>query len=244
MGADQHHDWRQLAESALDWWRDAGVDTLVADQPRDWRTPANGPAATGPADAARAGAAKVADVAPAPPLPATLDAFAAWRTGPDAPEASWGAPLLAAEGDPASDLMIVVDCPEGDGLMGGAAGVLFDRILGAIGRDRASIHLAALAIARPIGGILPSESEAELTTLLRHHIALAAPKRLLLLGKSVSRALIGVDSVKARGSLHRINLEVVTVEAVASWHPRFLLERPSRKGDAWKDLQLLMGGLR
>lgn len=231
MGADQHHDWRRLAESALDWWRDAGVDTLVGDTPHDWRAPAK------PVASAR----RPDEPAAAPALPATLDAFAAWRVGPDAPEARWGGELLAAEGDAASGLMVVVDCPEGDGLLGGPARVLFERMLAAIGRDRASIYLAALAVARPTGGILPPESEAGLTALLGHHIALAAPKRLLLLGKSVSRALIGMDSVRARGSLRTVNLERTSVEAVASWHPRFLLDRPSLKGDAWKDLQLLIG---
>ena len=36
MGVYPQHDWTALAASALDWWRDAGVDTLVDDLPRDW----------------------------------------------------------------------------------------------------------------------------------------------------------------------------------------------------------------
>ncbi|WP_319937486.1 uracil-DNA glycosylase family protein [Sphingomonas cannabina] len=238
MGADQHHDWQELAQSALDWWREAGVDTLVADQPRDWRVQATAIAATAAAPLPAEAEATAA------PLPATLESFVAWRTGPDAPEAGWGMPLLAPEGDPAADLMIVVDCPEGEALLDGAPGRLFDRMLAAIGRDRASIHLAALALARPVGGRLPPEMLPELTTLLRHHIALAAPKRLLVAGSAASRALIGTDSARARGSLRSVNLEVGTVDAVVSWHPRFLLERPAAKAEAWRDLQLLMGGLR
>jgi DNA polymerase len=35
----------------------------------------------------------------------------------------------------------------------------------------------------------------------------------------------------------------VTVEAIASFHPRFLLERPAQKAEAWRDLQLLIEGL-
>ena len=238
MGADQHHDWRELAQSALDWWREAGVDTLVADAPRDWRVQAAAVAAT--AATALPAEAEV----PAAPLPATLEAFVAWRTGPEVPEAAWGTPLLPPEGDPAADLMFIVDCPEEEALLDGAPGRLFDRMLAAIGRDRASIHLAALAVARPVGGRLPPELLPELTTLLRHHIALAAPKRLLVAGSAASRALIGMDGARARGSLTAVNLEVGTVDAVVSWHPRFLLERPAAKAEAWKDLQLLMGGLR
>ena len=39
MGADQNHDWAKIAASALDWWREAGVDTLVEDAPFDWLAP-------------------------------------------------------------------------------------------------------------------------------------------------------------------------------------------------------------
>ncbi|MDJ0277090.1 uracil-DNA glycosylase, partial [Sphingomonas sp. 2R-10] len=41
MGADQHIQWHDAAASALEWWQDAGVDTLVEDELRDWfATPA------------------------------------------------------------------------------------------------------------------------------------------------------------------------------------------------------------
>ena len=237
MGADQHHDWRQLAASTLEWWSDAGVDTLIADEPRDWRVQAQAVAAP------VAGVASPVVEAPRR-LPETLAEFVEWRVGPEAPEAGWNGSPARPEGDAASGLMIVLDCPEGDALLDGAPGRLFDRMLAAIGRDRASIYLTALAASRPIGGRLPPEAEPALTSLLRHHIALTAPKRLLVIGSAASRALIGMDSARARGSLRAVNLDTGTVDAVVSWHPRFLLENPARKADAWKDLQLLIGGLR
>jgi DNA polymerase len=56
-----------------------------------------------------------------------------------------------------------------------------------------------------------------------------------------------MDVAHARGSLHTINLDggmaEVTVEGVASFHPRLLLERPAEKARAWKDLQMLIAGL-
>lgn len=234
MGADQHTDWNATAASALEWWRDAGVDTLVDDEPRDWlaRTPppavASSPAAEEPAVA---------------PLPDTLEAFVAWRCGPEAPEAARG-PGLGPEGDFASDLMIVVDCPESDALLDGAAGRLFDRMLAAIGRDRATIHLAAFTTVRPLGGRIPPEDIARLEELLRHHVMLAAPRRVLLLGQAVSRALSGTDAIGGHRNLRAVNLNGTNVEVVASLHPRFLLTKPAMKTEAWKDLQLLMGGSR
>lgn len=234
MGADQHYDWATTAASALDWWREAGVDTIVEDEPRDWLARTRPPAPAAPA-------------APAPPpvvqLPDTLDAFVAWRTGPDAPEAEWGNPLLPPEGDPACGLMMVVDMPGSAGLFDDAAGKLFDRMLAAIGRDRDSIYLVSLAVARPLGNRIAPEAADQLADLMKHHITLVAPKRLFLLGQAPSRAILGMDRTTLPQSLHSVNLESFNVEAVASHHPRFLLERPAAKADAWKDLQLLIGGL-
>lgn len=230
MGGDQHIDWTQGARSVLDWWREAGVDVLVDDTPRDWlvRTPK-------PTEAV------VADAPAEARLPDTLDAFAAWRVGPEAPEGAGG---VFAEGDRAADLMVVTDFPDGESLMEGAAGRLFERMLAAIGMTRATIYLAPLSTLRPLGGRIAPESMAELADLLRHHVALAGAKRLLVLGQAPSRALLGsVDGANAR-SLHAINLQGGTVTAVSSLHPRFLVEKPAMKAEAWKDLLLLMGGRR
>ena len=230
MGADQHIDWQATTASALEWWRDAGVDTLVDDTPRDWL--------------ARPKPAAVADpVAEHAALPDTLEAFVAWRLDSAAPEAGRGVPV-GPEGDPMADLMVLVDCPEGTALLDGAAGRLFDRMLAAIGRSRATIYLASLTTVRPLTGRIAPEQEPALAELLRHHVALAAPKVVLCLGQAPGRALIGTDAAGHDGNLHLVNLNSVTVPIVASLHPRYLLGWPARKANAWKDLQLLIGGLR
>jgi DNA polymerase len=232
MGADQAHDWRLLAASALEWWRDAGVDTLVDDAPRDWLAKA------------RATPAPAETVVPGVALPRSLAEFEAWRAGADAPETAAKARKFVAEGDAASGMMVLVDCPDADGIVTGAAGQLFDRMLAAIGRDRASIYLAPLAIARPVAGRITPEMEAALTPLLRHHVRLAAPKRLLVLGVAASRALLGPDRATSRGSLLTVNLDGFTVDAVAGFSPSGLLKQPAAKAESWRGLQLLTGGLR
>ena len=235
MGADQHIDWAGHATSVLDWWREAGVDVLVDDDPRDWLTREAAPV-VGPAPGV------VAEiVVPATRLPDTLDAFVARRTGPDAPEGAGG---VLAEGDANADIMVVVDYPDGSELIGDAAGRLFDRMLAAIGLTRESIYLTALSTVRPLGGRIAPEALPQLAELLRHHVALAGPKRLLLLGQAPSRALTGTDAAQGSRSLRAINLKTGTVDAVTSLHPRFLIEKPAMKAEAWKDLILLMGGKR
>ncbi len=234
-------DWRAEAASALNWWRDAGVDVLVEDDPRDWTAR---PSAT--AQPETSGRAIAAGPEPEAPLPATIEAFLDWRYGASAPEAAMGDPLAPAEGDPTAPLMIVTDLPEFDGstpaLLDGTAGKLFDRILAAIGQSRDSIYLVPLCAVRPITGQVPRDLEDKLGEILRHHIALAAPARLLLLGQATSRAVLGTDAGKNPEGLTPFNYSGGTSDVVAIRHPRFLLNKPAAKADAWKDLQLLIGG--
>ena len=158
MGANQHIDLRTVAASALDWWREAGVDASIDEAPRNWLAPVE------PVRAEVRGAAMAAAVAEIIPLPDTLAAFEAWRIGADAPEAGWPGRPIAAQGSAASDIMVMIDLPEREDadtgiLMSGAAGRLFDRMLAAIGRDRESIYLVPVCATRPVAGRVSPEIE-------------------------------------------------------------------------------------
>jgi DNA polymerase len=48
--------------------------------------------------------------------------------------------------------------------------------------------------------------------------------------------LLGEPLARARGRVHRIE----GIRTVATFHPRWLLQRPSDKALAWRDLLLLM----
>ena len=237
MGADQNIDWAQAAASALDWWQEAGVDTLVEESPRDWLAP---PAA------ARAAPAAVVEAAPAAP-PATLAAFESWRVSAAAPDFGWG-PSVAPGGDAEAGLMVLLDVPEREDaaaghLLGGEAGRLFDRMLAAIGRNRQSIYLASLAVARPISGRIASGAAAGLAELARYHIGLVRPKRLLVMGDAANRAVLGTSAAASGSILHVVKHAAGQSEAVATFHPRFLLENPAQKARAWRDLQVLIEGM-
>ncbi|SEM59317.1 DNA polymerase [Sphingomonas gellani] len=236
MGVEPFTDWRADAASALEWWRDAGVDLLVDDAPRDWLAP---PAVLTPALYAPAQAVTAA-------MPDEWQAFVTWRAGGHAPESSWRGTHVAAAGPLNARLMVLADCPDaGDGdegrLLGGAAGRLFDRMLAAIGMTRDEVHVASVCCKRPAAGRMPRDCEDQLHDVARHHVGLVAPERLLLLGNAASRAILGMDVQPARGSLHAFNHKDRITSAVASFHPRFLLEKPAAKAEAWKDLQVLIG---
>jgi DNA polymerase len=180
-------------------------------------------------------------------MPANLREFEAWRISAAAPDGGWNTPI-APQGHAGSGLMVLVDMPEREDastgqLLSGEPGRLFDRMLAAIGRDRQSIYLASLAVARPLSGQVAAEAQDRLAEIARHHIALVRPKRVLLLGDAVSRAVLGTGMAAARQSLHLLNHAGGQSEVVASFHPRLLLDRPAYKAEAWRDLQMVIGGV-
>jgi DNA polymerase len=248
------HD-REAAASLIRWWRDAGVDTLLEEQARAWLAApqTHAPSEVGQRGEARREAQSARSSTAAQPIspqwerdeqfPSPLPALLDWlRDSPEVPEAGWGRTRVLPAGDPESDLMILIDAPDGGELIGGETGALFDKMLAAIGRDRNSIWLAPFATIRPVGRV-PQEALRRLAAIAAHQIGLVAPKRLLVMGDTPSRALIGTKVFPARGKFHSLNLGTATVETVATFHPRLLQERPAYKAQAWKDLQLLMKGL-
>jgi uracil-DNA glycosylase len=236
VGANQIFE-ADLYASALEWWRDVGVDILVDGNPRDWlAAPAAVPVAMPAASPVRPDT-----------LPDTLEAFLTWRTGPDAPDAGWGGDAVLASGPVDAEIMVLLDQPDRDDcaegrLLSGAAGRLFDRMLAAVGLSRDVVYVAAVCVRRSATGRPARGSEAKLAEAAMHHLSLVRPKRLLLLGDAASRAVLASDASAARGILHRVDHREGTSDAVASFHPRLLLQRPAAKAEAWRDLRLLKFG--
>lgn len=245
-----------LVLSALDWWAEAGVDALIDEAPRHWLAPPMH--ADGAAPSPRRTAASPLPAAPAAvQMPDTLAAFEHWRLGPSAPDGQWPGVRIGAQGTATAPLMVMIDMPEREdqpgALLSGPAGALFDRMLAAIGQNRASICLVPYCVARPLSGRLTATDEAALGRVARAYVRMAAPQCILVAGNASSRAILGTDVATARGTLHCINHDrrqeassqvgERSIGAVASFSPRFLFERPAAKAEAWKDLQLVMKGL-
>ncbi len=244
MGADQNLNLADAVASTLDWWREAGVDTLISEVPRNWLAP------EAPKEPKVAPLAKRVERKPAPVefiFPNTLTAFESWRIGAEAPDGEWPGARIGAVGNAATTLAVIIEAPERDDgeagvLLSGAIGKLFDRMLAAIGYDRQSIYLVPMCVVRPASGRIGAEDEPALAAALRHHLALVAPAQALIFGNAASRALIGAEISPSRGILHRINHQRGETAAITSFHPKLLLERPAAKSEAWKDLQRLTRG--
>ncbi|MGJ8537314.1 MAG: uracil-DNA glycosylase family protein [Parasphingopyxis sp.] len=216
---------------------------IVGDEPRSWleepkarvrkasaKSPGTPDKPTGPAQ-----------------LPADLDGLRNWLLSADSIDVP-KAGRLDAIGDPASGLMILVDMPdradaEAGTLLSGETGLLFDRMLAAIGRDRASTYVAALSPARITGGAVDVDNLESLGRIAKHHVALAQPERLLVMGDAPSRVFCGASLNESRGSQHNFNHDGGTVSVTATFHPRFLLQQPRLKAQSWKDLQMMIEGM-
>jgi len=228
------------AASALLWWREAGVDTVVGEAPRDWLAAPPRP---------RPAAAPEAPAAGDEVLPATLASFQAWLTSAEAlPLGAPAAPRVGPSGDPAAGLMVLVDMPTAEDvaagrLLSGEPGRLFDRMMAAIGRSRETLYLASLSPVRfPTGRIDPAFAD-RLAVAARHHAALAAPRALLLFGDACARALAGAPLARARGRWHEIATPAGPVRTLVTLSPDFLLRQPGQKNAAWTDLKMLTEGL-
>ncbi len=228
MGGELQSIDRNAADSLIAWWLEAGVDAPVSEAPRDWLRRNEAPAA-----------------APAASVilerPDSLTAFQSWlATGTGLPMDRPGAIRIAPYGIEDAKVMLLSDLPAREDAaegrpIGGEAWALAQRMLTAIGIEPAQAYVASLTCFHSPGARFNGELDA-CAALARDHIRLAKPERLLLFGDAPARALIGEPLARARGRVHRIE----GVRTVATFHPRWLLQRPSDKALAWRDLLLLM----
>lgn len=256
-----------LAESYYDWWSLAGVDALVGETPAGWLDApiANDAAAAGPKQIAQPAfaepeplplpAALQRQEAPAAPVrkapavfPEAWGEFQQWlANADDVPGSQWDARRVLPVGQAEAPLMLLTAWPEIDdqregALFTGAAGQLLDAMLRAVGMTRADSYLASLAVTRPPGGRCDEKEAADLDRLLWHHLRLAKPGRLLLVGSDIVRMAANTPLADTRGKLLDINQDGGKVETVAVAHPAMLLARPAQKAAAWDSLKLLNRG--
>jgi DNA polymerase len=221
------------ARSALAWWLEAGVDVAVQEEPRDWLKPA-----------APKPQAKVEQPAPnvAQPTHETLSELLDWlASSAQLPLASATARRIMPHGPENAAIMLLTEAPTLEdfaaGLpIGGESWELAKRMLAAIKIPVEQAYSASLSCFHVPGAKMSAADRQACAEIARRHIQLVKPKRLLLLGDGPAQALLGKPLAQARGHAHKIE----GVRTVATFHPRHLINQPSNKSLAWKDLLLLM----
>lgn len=220
------------ARSALSWWLQAGVDVAIQEEARDWLKPAT-PAQT-PATAPQPNIA--------PPSHDTLADLQGWlASSTQLPLASTTARRILPHGPEEAAVMLLSDAPALEDLaagqpIGGDSWELAKRMLAAIGIAPDNAYSASLSCFNAPGTRMDDKEREACAEIARRHIKLVRPRRLLLLGDGPARAMLGKPLPEARGHVHKIE----GVRAVATFHPRSLINQPSNKARAWKDLLLLM----
>ena len=233
MGGEMQAVGRAEAESLINWWQEAGVGAPVGESPRDWLKAVSRPAAS--------------DLPSAPnvaePSHETLSELRDWlASSVQLPLASATAKRILPHGPENAAVMLLSDAPSLEDFasgqpMGGEAWKLAGKMLSAIGLDSDQAYSASLSFFPTPGARRMSDDDrAASAEIARKQIALVKPERLILFGDAPARALLGEPLTRARGRVHRIE----GIRTIATFHPRWLLQRPSDKALAWRDLLLLM----
>jgi len=245
--------------SLLEWYVAMGADEAIGTEPRDRLAssppPPSAPqlaepppiyrpsppaALAPPGDAAESARKLAAAARTLPELEAAIRAFDGCALKQTATN------TVIADGNPASGVMVIGEAPGADeDRIGkpfvGRAGQLLDRMLAAIGIDRSRAYITNVLYWRPPGNRTPSTDEiAVCLPFLWRHIALVAPKIVVMAGGTAASTLLGRKEgiMRLRGRWFELPIPGLEkpVPALATYHPSFLLRAPARKSEAWIDL--------
>ncbi|HKP33329.1 MAG TPA: uracil-DNA glycosylase [Sphingomicrobium sp.] len=224
------------ARSALAWWLEAGVDVAVQEEPRNWLKPPS------PRTQPKTVEPPPAEPNVAPPSLETLAALQEWlASSTQLPLASGTARRILPQGPENAAIMLLADAPTLEDFaagqpIGGESWELATRMLAAIKIPAEQAYSASLSCLHVPGARMSPADREACAEIARRHIQLAKPRRLLLFGDGPAQALLGKPLAQARGHVHKVE----GVRTVATFHPRHLINQPSNKSLAWKDLLLLM----
>ncbi len=161
--------------------------------------------------------------------------------------------LIFAAGDPSATLLLIGDPPGADedrsgAAFAGPAGAYLDRMLAAINLERGQLLMTPLIPWRPPGDRPPSQAEIAVCLPFLHRlIALAAPRRLLLMGLLAARSLLPQTASRRRPRGDWLEAAIPGTSLILPTLPTFsaaeLMRDPGNRRAAWDDLRLLRSTL-
>jgi len=155
--------------------------------------------------------------------------------------------LVFADGNPKAKIMLIGEAPGRDeDIQGlpfvGRAGQLLDKMLTAIELDRKKVYITNVIPWRPPGNRTPTPQETEICRpFIERHIELVKPELIVMLGGSAAKTLLKTTDgiMKLRGKWTTVVTKSVSVEALPTLHPAYLLRQPAHKQLVWQDLMQL-----
>lgn len=124
----------------------------------------------------------------------------------------------------------------------GRAGGLLDAMIRAVGAQREQVYIANIVKCRPPSNRNPHADEAaRCAPYLMRQIELLKPKLILAMGRVAASNLLATDKTigALRGEVHEFGAARIPV--IVTYHPAYLLRKPSEKAKSWADLRLAMG---
>jgi uracil-DNA glycosylase len=164
--------------------------------------------------------------------------------------------IVFGVGNPHADLMFVGEGPgadedeQGEPFVG-RSGQLLNNMIKAMGIRREDVYIANVVKCRPPGNRAPERDESETCSpFLMRQIAAIKPKVVVALGAVSAKNLLAINAPMSelRGRFYDFtpagarssDPEWKGTKLAVTYHPAFLLRDPRQKGEAWKDLQMVM----
>ncbi|WP_174240900.1 uracil-DNA glycosylase family protein [Granulicella sp. S190] len=152
--------------------------------------------------------------------------------------------IVFGDGDANARLLFVGEGPGADEDASGVpfvgkAGQLLNNMIQAMGLKREEVYIANIVKCRPPANRVPEPVEANTCDpFLLQQIDVVQPQVIVALGSTAAMYLLGVKQSLSglRGRWHSCRGAKLAV----TYHPAFLLRDPRMKGEAWKDLQMVM----
>jgi len=161
--------------------------------------------------------------------------------------------IVFGVGNPQADLMFVGEGPgadedaQGEPFVG-RAGQLLNNMIKAMGLRREDVYIANIVKCRPPGNRTPERDECETCSpFLMRQISVIKPKAIVALGAVAAKNLLAINAPMSelRGRWYDFkpsgsDPSWAGARLAVTYHPAFLLRDPRQKGEAWKDLQMVM----
>jgi uracil-DNA glycosylase len=163
--------------------------------------------------------------------------------------------IVFGVGNPRAELMFVGEGPgadedaQGEPFVG-RAGQLLNNMIKAMGLRREEVYIANVVKCRPPGNRTPERDECETCSpFLMRQIAVVKPKVVVALGAVSAKNLLAINAPMSELRGRFYDFMPAGARPTSSWqgtklavtyHPAFLLRDPRQKGEAWKDLQMVM----
>jgi uracil-DNA glycosylase len=161
--------------------------------------------------------------------------------------------IVFGVGNPRAELMFVGEGPgadedaQGEPFVG-RAGQLLNNMIKAMGLRREEVYIANIVKCRPPGNRQPERDECDTCSpFLMRQIATVKPKAIVALGATAAKNLLAINApmTELRGRWYDFKPAGSDppwpgARLAVTYHPAFLLRDPRQKGEAWKDLQMVM----